>query len=146
MRSTELNAVLGLEQMKRLDSNVNARKNNLDVWLSNLDEKKYFLNFYVEGNSNFALPLIVNPEYDTNKEQFLNKICKILENEKVEYRLGTAGGGNQARQPYLKNYGYKVVGELNMSNYIHENGLYVGNHTDLTNEQIVNLCKRLNDV
>ena len=114
--------------------------------MSNLDERKYFLNFYVEGNSNFALPLIVNPEYKTNKEQFLNKVCKILENEKVEYRLGTAGGGNQARQPYLKNYGYKVVGELSMSNYIHENGLYVGNHTDLTNEQIVSLCKRLNDV
>jgi CDP-6-deoxy-D-xylo-4-hexulose-3-dehydrase len=146
MRSTELNAVLGLEQMKRLDSNVDARKNNLDVWLSNLDGKKYFLDFHVEGNSNFALPLVVNPEYKTDKEQFLNKICKILENEKVEYRLGTAGGGNQARQPYLKNYDYKVVGELDMSNYIHENGLYVGNHTDLTDEQIVSLCKRLNDV
>jgi len=38
MRSTELNAVLGLEQINRLDANISARKNNLDIWLSSLDK------------------------------------------------------------------------------------------------------------
>ena len=73
-------------------------------------------------------------------------MCRILEEEKVEYRLGTAGGGNQARQPYLKNYEHRITEELKNSNYIHDYGLYIGNHTDLSEQQIKNLCVRLNNV
>ena len=141
MRSTELNAVLGLEQLKRLDDNVSARRYHLHLWLQGLDSNLYYTDFDVEGNSNFALPLILKPE---NKN--LDKVCKILQEEKVEYRLGTAGGGNQARQPYLENFQYKILGNLENSNYIHDNGLYIGNHTELTAIQINNLCKKLNNV
>tara|TARA_R110000824_G_scaffold153926_22_gene325803 strand:+ start:900 stop:2060 length:1161 start_codon:yes stop_codon:yes gene_type:complete len=141
MRSTEINAVLGLQQIKRLDNNVKTRKRNLQIWLSNLDSSKYFTGFSVEGNSNFALPLIIK-----NNMKTIEAICKVLEEESVEYRLGTAGGGNQARQPYLKKHEFRISGRLDVANYIHDFGLYVGNHTDLTEGQIVNLCKRLNDV
>ena len=79
-------------------------------------------------------------------EANVEKVCEILEQESVEYRLGTAGGGNQARQPYLKNYDHIVSNSLTQSNYIHEYGLYVGNHTDLSQDQIYKLCKRLNNV
>ena len=72
--------------------------------------------------------------------------CHYFEDERVEYRLGTAGGGNQARQPYLENFEFKTFGKLNNSNYIHDYGLYIGNHTELTTNQIINLCKRLNNV
>ena len=69
-----------------------------------------------------------------------------MEEEKVEYRLGTAGGGNQARQPYLERYEHKVVGKLEVSDYIQDYGLYIGNHPELLEEQILDLCKRLNNV
>ncbi len=141
MRSTELNAVLGLEQIKRLDDNINARCDNLVTWVSNLDPELYYVDFLMEGSSNYALPLILN--YD-NKNMKL--VCSILESEGVEYRLGTAGGGNQARQPYLERYEYSVVGKMNNTNYIHDYGLYIGNHPELTKKQIINLCGRLNDV
>ena len=72
-------------------------------------------------------------------------ICKILNEERVEYRLGTAGGGNQSRQPYLEKFSYKTIGNLKNSNYIHDYGLYIGNHTDLTEKMIINLCKKLNN-
>jgi len=49
-------------------------------------------------------------------------------------------------QPYLEKYDYRVVGELNNVNYVHNYSLYIGNHTDLTDEQIINLTKVLNDV
>ena len=141
MRSTELNAVLGLKQIKRLDDNVTVRKNNLNVWLDNLNGDKYYLDFLLEGNSNFALPLLIK-----DKTISIKQVCSVLEDQKVEYRLGTAGGGNQARQPWLKNYEFKVVGELTNSNYIHDYGLYVGNHTELNEQQIIDLCRRLNNV
>ena len=142
MRSTELNAVLGLQQMERLDYNIECRKENLAVWLENLDGETYFTDFDTEGNSSFALPLIL-AKPDT---ELLNRICAFLQQKQVEYRLGTAGGGNQARQPYLKNYAFRQADDLANANYIHDNSLYIGNHTELNKEQIVELCRGLNNV
>ena len=141
MRSTELNAVIGLEQIHRLDYNIKKRQENLNIWLQNLNNVLYYVEYDVKGSSNYALPLILRENNNT-----MNKVCKILEEEGVEYRLGTAGGGNQARQPYLERYGYKVVGDLSVSDYIHDYGLYIGNHPDLTESEIINLCERLNNV
>jgi CDP-6-deoxy-D-xylo-4-hexulose-3-dehydrase len=148
MRSTELNAVLGIEQMNRIDSNVKKRRHNFKLWLDNLDKNKYIVEFDLEGNSNFALPLIMKPNYTDRlsiNDDF-SGVCDILDLNGVEYRLGTSGGGNQSLQPYLEKYEYKVVGELTNVNYVHSNSLYIGNHTDLNDEQIINLCKMLNNV
>jgi CDP-4-dehydro-6-deoxyglucose reductase, E1 len=142
MRSTELNAVLGLEQMKRLDYNIECRRNNLNTWLQHLDSFKFITSFNTKGNSNFALPLVMQ---ESTKDK-LKDVCSILEAEGVEYRLGTAGGGNQARQPYLEKFHHKICGGLTKANYIHSNALYIGNHPELNKEQIIDLCKKLNNV
>jgi CDP-6-deoxy-D-xylo-4-hexulose-3-dehydrase len=139
MRSTELNAVLGLEQLKRLDYNIWNRQDNFRVWLSCLDPVKYQTNFQEEGSSNFSLPLIV---LNGNKQLF-DKVCNMLDEEDVEYRVGTAGGGNQARQCYLEKYEFRIH-DLTHVDYIHNYGLYVGNHPELDGEIIINLCERLN--
>lgn len=148
MRSTEMNAVLGIEQMKRIDYNVEKRRHNLNVWLDNLDKHKFVTEFDLNGNSNFALPLIMKPNYTDrfHVNDDYSSVCDILFLEGVEYRLGTSGGGNQVLQPYLEKCDYKVVGELSNVNYVHHYSLYIGNHTDLTDEQIINLAKRLNNV
>jgi CDP-6-deoxy-D-xylo-4-hexulose-3-dehydrase len=141
LRNTEFNAVLGLHQLKRLDQAAKVRSFNLGLWLEFLDSEKYYTNFNFKGNSNFALPLIL---WDKNKRRMKN-IEKTLQRLRVEYRIGTAGGGNQARQPYLEKYDHKIVGNLNNANHIHDFGLYIGNHTDLTETQITQLCEALND-
>lgn len=148
MRSTELNAVLGIEQMKRLDFNIQKRVHNLKVWLDNLDNRKYYTEFDIEGNSNFALPLIVKPLYSDRlhiNDDF-SSVCDILDMNGVEYRLGTAGGGDQTSQPYMEKFTYFIHGSIDNIEYVHHNSLYVGNHTDLTDEQIIDLCKKLNNV
>ena len=142
MRSTEINAVLGIEQMKRLDYNIQKRTENLNTWLMSLNPETFYLDFNTEGSSNFALPLVLQ---EPSKEK-LKLVCDILEEEKVEYRLGTAGGGNQALQPYLKSYNHRVEGNLPNINYIHHYALYIGNHPELTSTQIVNLCSKLNKI
>jgi len=142
MRSTEINAVLGIEQMKRLDYNITKRTENLNTWLLSLNPNKFFLGFNMKGSSNFALPLVLQSAYRDK----LSDVCRILEEEKVEYRLGTAGGGNQALQPYLKKFPHKVEGNLPVANYIHYNALYIGNHPELTTNQIINLCSKLNSI
>jgi CDP-4-dehydro-6-deoxyglucose reductase, E1 len=141
MRSSEINAVLGLEQIKRIDYNIQKRQENLNIWLTNLNNVLYYKEYDVVGSSNYALPLILR-----KGKLEMNEVCKILKEVGVEYRLGTAGGGNQARQPYLERYDHKIVGNLEVSDYIHDFGLYLGNHPELTKEQILNLCRRLNNV
>ena len=142
VRSTELNAVLGIEQLKRLDYNVRKRQENLRIWVSCLNPIKYQVDFKEEGSSNFSLPLIVQ---DSDVELF-DKCCKLLDEEAVEYRLGTAGGGNQARQPYLRKCNYKISEELINADYVHDFGLYIGNHPELNIEQIIDLCDKLNSL
>ena len=140
MRNQEMNAVLGLEQLKRLDFNIEKRSENFETWVDNLGDR-YFTDYDVNGNSNFALPLILKEE----DEDLFSKCCKLLEDEKVEFRVGTAGGGNQARQPYLESYEFRTH-DLKDKNHIHDFGLYIGNHPELNNEQIVDLCQRLNSL
>jgi CDP-4-dehydro-6-deoxyglucose reductase, E1 len=140
MRSTELNAVVGLSQLPRLDSVIEKRCQNYKVWIENLDKEHFFTNYNNIGNSNFSLPLVLAKP---DKKMF-EKLCKIINGESIEYRKGTAGGGSQANQPYLEKYNYRIVGELNNVNHIHDYGLYIGNHCDVSEIDIISLCKKLN--
>ena len=142
MRNQELNAVLGLSQMDRLDYNIECRKENLEIWLDTLDSDKFFVDYIREGNSNFSLPLILRKK----DLEYFQKVCKLLDREKVEFRVGTAGGGNQARQPYLEKYNFKICDNLDNADHIHDYGLYIGNHPELKKEQIIDLCRKLNDI
>ena len=65
----------------------------------------------------------------------------------VEFRRGSAGGGNQLRQPYLKG----LVADEEYANYpvvdhIHFFGFYVGNYPDLSDGKILSLCGFLNTI
>ena len=140
-RNQELNAVLGLEQLKRLDFNCDKRRENFSDWIDELDSDKFYTDFHQNGNSNFALPLILRKK---NLELF-EKCCILLEEKNVEYRVGTAGGGNQARQPYLDKYDF-IEHDLSNVDHIHDFGLYIGNHPELVKEDIFNLCKGLNNL
>ena len=142
MRGTELNAVIGLEQLPRLDENIDVRNRNLKLFLSLLNPDLYYVEYNVNGCSNFALPVILK----NNNSELFQKICNILELEKIEFRKGTAGGGNQVNQPYLEKYSYRVDNNLKIANHIHNFGLYVGNHNDVSFEDIHYLCDLINDI
>jgi CDP-6-deoxy-D-xylo-4-hexulose-3-dehydrase len=137
-RNQEINAVLGLEQLKRLDYNCNERRENFKLWVDLLDSNKFWTDFHQNGNSNFALPLILRKK----DLELFEKCCILLQEKNVEYRVGTAGGGNQARQPYLDKYEYDYRSLANVD-HIHDFGLYIGNHPELVEEDIVELCEEL---
>ena len=57
----------------------------------------FIIDFNLSGQSNYAFNLIVKyPD-----KLFVKKLIKKMDNLGVEYRRGSAGGGNQLRQPYL---------------------------------------------
>ena len=141
MRNQEINAVLGLEQLKRLDYNCDKRRENFKVWVEGLNSEHFYTDFHQNGNSNFALPLILRKK----DLKLFEKCCILLDEQKVEYRVGTAGGGNQARQPYLEKYDF-VEHNLDNVNHIHDYGLYIGNHPELGSDSILDLITKINGV
>lgn len=141
VRSTELNAVLGRSQLKRLDANNEIRRNNLKLFLDNLDSEKYFTEFATEGSSNYAFTLVIR---DPNPILYEN-VVDALHSHNVEFRRGTSGGGNQLRQPYIKPYvGDDAYKNFPKVDHIHFYGFYIGNYPDLEQEKIMQLCDILN--
>lgn len=143
MRSTELNAVIGLNQLKRLDDNIKRRQENYRLFLSNLDSEKYFTDFMEEGSSNYAFIILLRKA----DERLFERVIQTLKKEDVEFRRGTAGGGNLTRQPFVR----KRYPEINPNDYtnaefIHRFGLYTGNYPDLSKEKILGLCEVLNKI
>ena len=143
MRNDELSAVIGINQIKNLDKNNKIRSKNLNIFLKHLNSEMYFKDFRIEGNSNYAFPLILK----SKNYKFRNKLEKLLDKNKIEFRRGNAGGGNQMRQPYLKPY----VGKFNKNKFknveqVHFFGYYIGNYPTLNKNKIIKLCRILNSI
>ena len=140
-RNNEIGAVLGINQLKKIDANIKKRNKNFIYFKNNIDSTKYFNNFDVDGISNYAFPIILN----TNKITIRNKFEKYLNKFSIEFRRGNAGGGNQLRQPYLK----KILkfDKKNFKNveHIHFFGYYIGNYPSLSNIKLKKLIKLINN-
>jgi len=140
VRGTELNAVIGRNQLKRLDDNNAIRTRNLNLFLDGLDSAKYQTDFAVEGSSNYAFTLILRSPDDTLRD----RVEHTLRGLKVEFRRGTAGGGNQLRQPYARERFGDEYQNYPFTNHVHFYGWYIGNYPDLEPERIIALTKLLN--
>lgn len=121
-RNTELSAVLGLSQLKKLDNSIKIRNKNYKQFC---DITKSFWQSitpmdYVETSSNFCFPLICNTE------SIKKKLESKLQKHNIEYRPIVSG--NLLKHPFLK--GYKICSKKKRFNVdvIHKNGLYLGNN------------------
>ncbi len=141
VRSTEINAVLGRSQLKRLDQNNDVRTENLALFLANLDPEKYQTDFATAGSCNYAFTLILRRPDPVLCQQVMD----LLRSLGVEFRRGTAGGGNQLRQPYVQRYLGRDDSHLYPRvDHVHFYGFYIGNYPDLPKESIETLCSLLN--
>ena len=145
VRNTEIGGILGQNQLKYLDQNVKIRNENLFEFLSKLDNKKYKVDFRLVGCSNYAFNIVLQPEY-ANKEFAQRLMGKMRDNE-IEFRRGSAGGGNQLRQPYLKG----IVPADHYKNYpntdhMHFYSFYIGNYPSLSKTAIKEITDVLNRV
>jgi CDP-6-deoxy-D-xylo-4-hexulose-3-dehydrase len=143
VRSTELNAVLGRSQLRRLDACNQLRQRNLECFLRHLDPARYYTDFRIEGSCNYALTLLLR-EPD---ERLRGEVVRALRREGVEFRCGMSGGGNQLRQPYLR----QRFPELRPHDYpnvehVHRYGMYIGNYPALSTDEILWLCDLLNSL
>lgn len=141
VRNTEIGGIMGRSQLKRLDKIVERRTENLHHFLQKIDSSKYRTDFKVEGSSNYAFNLILKHADD----ELVERLMKRMRESGVEFRRGSAGGGNQIRQPYLKGIvpdGHHL--DFPQTEHIHFYGFYIGNFPDLTKNEIDEICNIIN--
>ena len=143
VRNNEIGGILGLSQLKRLSQNNTRRTENLLRFLDRIDPAKFFTDFKVEGSSNYAFNLVLN---EPNAALMDRLVTKMNEHE-IEHRMGSAGGGNQLRQPYLKNYLNYPDEHKNfpVAEHIHFYGCYIGNFPNLPLTDVDFICDVLNN-
>ena len=131
LRSTDLQAQLGIQQLLKVDGMINNRFQNFLYYKSRLEGKIWFpKTFNDEFTSNFAIPVITKtPE---NKQ----RLIKELEENNISCRPLISG--SMGTQPFYK----KLYGENKLPNcsIIDERGVYVPNHDKMTKEDIDRVC------
>ena len=141
MRNNEISAVIGINQLKKLNRNNIKRNRNLKYFLKKLNGNIFYKNFNMEGISNYAFPLILNKKY-THLRDKLEKKMKL---NGIEFRRGNAGGGNQLRQPYLKKYTKKInLKKFPNVDHVHFYGYYIGNFPTLSFKTIDKVLNTIN--
>jgi CDP-6-deoxy-D-xylo-4-hexulose-3-dehydrase len=140
-RNTEIGGIMGRSQLKRLDHIVERRTENLLRFLKRIDATKYRTDFKLEGSSNYAFNLILK----NADNELVERVMKKMRESEVEFRRGSAGGGNQIRQPYLKGIVPKDHHlKFPQTEHVHFYGFYIGNFPDLTNQEIDEICDIVN--
>jgi CDP-6-deoxy-D-xylo-4-hexulose-3-dehydrase len=133
LRSTDLQAFLGINQLDKIDFITEQREANYWTYRNNLrdDLWKPTLEKNQDTVSNMGYPIIVK-----NK----NEIYNALSEEQIECRPLVAG--SMGMQPAWVN----LYGESAMPNatVIDEQGMYLPNHQDLTEEGVLDICSIIN--
>jgi len=130
-RNTELGAVIGISQLKRLDSMIERRIEICDWFEKFLNRYPDFFHMpNFNGNSSFCLPFVLK------KDNTRNDLQNYLEENGVETR--PLCSGNLLRQPFLKDY------KLNSStphkvDYLHFNGFFIGNNHFISDDDVAKL-------
>jgi CDP-6-deoxy-D-xylo-4-hexulose-3-dehydrase len=140
-RNTEIGGILGRQQLRRLDDVVLRRNRNLERFLSRIDSEKYRTDFKLEGCSNYAFNLVLRRP-DT---VLVERVMQRMRDSGVEFRRGSAGGGNQLRQPYLKGViPADYHRQFPETEHIHFYGFYIGNFPDLREAEVDEICSIIN--
>jgi CDP-6-deoxy-D-xylo-4-hexulose-3-dehydrase len=136
MRPNELNGILGLSQLERLDKNVISRRIKFQTFLDLLNPRIFHTDLLLEGNSNYAFILILKEANFQNRDLIELKLAQYG----IEFRRGLSGGGNQLRQPYLRSNGhYPAPESLPNVDHVHNYGWYLGNYPELDNDFFTDL-------
>jgi CDP-6-deoxy-D-xylo-4-hexulose-3-dehydrase len=136
VRGTEINAVLGLKQLERVEDIICKREDNFWIYDKYMNENDLYA-IEITGNhliSNFAYPII---------HHLKDKIVKALIKNGVECRPIVCG--DISKQPFLKNR-LKYDTNTPMAEMIDKYGFYVPNHPHLTDSDIKYVCDIIKSV
>jgi len=143
LKVTDMQAAVGVEQLKKLPEFIEARKENFEKLYKGIKKfEEYLILPEAEENSDpswFAFPLSVRENDKFTKNELVN----YLEEHKVMTRQLFAG--NLTRQPAYQNVEYRVVGDLANTDYIMNNTFFIGVYPGLDDQKIEYIIQKFTD-
>lgn len=131
LRSTDLQAYIGIQQMKKVNGMIEQRNKNFKLFERHLKGKVWFPT-EIENSftASFCIPIIMNTA--EQKKQLI----RLFREYDIECRPLISG--SMGTQPFYK----KMYGELILPNcsIIDERGMYIPNHPSLSEKEIETMC------
>jgi len=134
LKATDMQAAVGVAQLKKLSGFVAARRANFTKLYDALrDLQDIFVLPEATANSEpswFGFPLAVRPDSGTTR----NQVIRFLESKNIATRL--LFGGNLLRQPAYRDIQRRVVGDLKNTDSVMNNVFWVGLYPGITQSMI----------
>ena len=127
---TELQACIGIEQMKKLEDRVARKKEIYNRYAKLLENEKNISLFF---NDN-----------DTTAPWFID--ATVVDRENLQLYLKQKNIGTRVMYPPInKQKAYDIPGNHKVSNLVGDNGLWLPSSVQLTDEQISHICASIQD-
>lgn len=126
---TELQAVIGIEQMKKLSWRVERKKEMLKLYQELLKETKQIQFF--DQNLEYTTPWFIDVLVDNR-----DGLQAFLKDNNIGTRV--------MYPPINKQEAYNLPGENKISNLVGEKGLWLPSAGQLTNNEIITVCEKIN--
>ena len=134
LKATDIQAAIGVEQLKKLNKFCEARRNNFNLWKEGF--KKYegifILPEATKGSDPawFAFPVTVEETADFTRTELTNYLSENM----IETR--NLFGGNLLRQPAYLNINHRKIGDLKNTDRIMNDTFFLGTFQGIGSEQI----------
>ncbi len=134
LKITDMQAALGLAQMDRLESFIDARRRNfrhLKARLAGLADRLLLPDATPSSDPSwFGFPITLLPQAKQTREQ----LTGFLDRHKIGTRL--LFGGNLTRQPYFSGRNFRVSGSLDVTDQIMARTFWIGIYPGLSTEML----------
>ena len=134
LKVTEMQAAIGVEQLRKLPAFIEKRKENFKTLYQGLKKyEKYLILPQATPQSDpswFGFPIIVRDSAPFNREE----IVRNLDDHKIATRM--LFGGNLIKQPAYAAMKYRSVGTLGNTDLVMNNLFWIGVYPGLSDEKI----------
>ena len=129
LKATDMQAALGLSQLDKLPSFIEARNHNFEFLLQGLSQVQGLILPRATANAQpswFGFPITLDEGLGFSRSE----LVAFLDSRKIGTRL--LFGGNLTRQPAYRNVDFRVVGDLRNTDVVTERTFWVGVYPGLT--------------
>lgn len=129
LRPLELEAAIGIEQLKKLDKILEQRRENAKYFKDKMRCINGILTQKEIGNSSWFGFSIVLREF-CKRDKIVNNF------KKADIEVRPIVAGNFTKNKAIDYMNYEIYGDLKNANLIHDNGFFVGNHSNNIKDEI----------
>ncbi|MEL7254254.1 MAG: DegT/DnrJ/EryC1/StrS family aminotransferase [Pseudomonadota bacterium] len=123
LRPLEMSGALGQEQLKKLPSLIEGRRENARVFVERLSNHPLFtLQEEIGKSSWFGFSLLLRPDVGISRKDLVAKLGEM------GFECRPIVAGNFTKNPVMQHIPHTVHGTLPNAEYIDQNGLFIGNH------------------